>query len=430
MVVAGILLAVVLWVYLPLAREPKYQGKRVSYWFKEYCGSGQYVSYDWTRHKETASALQQMGTNAVPYLLEQAFSAHQDSKAKSILYRIINTTSPSWGLPLLVNSEAMREEAPFALKEIKPPAPQLLSLMRKQLKSTNHFERCQALFILGTAGDGAEQVVPYLMAALQDTNRLARRIAIQSLGWIGPRAKAAVPGLIEVLKEPVGTNQFSPGSSVAITLGEIGSPSAPAAPLVRKLFEQETNWNSRCSLACALFRIDPDATDALAFLTNGVMNHQPASDRWIAASQLGEIGPGAKAAVPVLLETLEGTNDMVHSQIPGALKKMGMPNETFLPVMKKNLASKNETTRANTAAHVLEIDPADHEAHLALMAIIEQGSLFQDFAIDTLGSAGPAASEAIPVLGKLANTPQGRGDLREHAARALKRIQKKSDANH
>ncbi len=426
MVVGGILLAVIFWVYLPLAREPKYEGKRLSFWFREYCRSGQSIGYDWSLHRESAAALQQMGTNAVPYLLQQAFCMRQDSATKSNFYRFVNDSPRSWGLPWLLNSEMRRGEAPFALKEIKPPAAQLLSLMHKQLKSANHFERCQTLFILGTAGDGAEEVIPNLTSALQDTNRWARRIAIQSLDWIGPRADAAVPGLIEVLKEPIGTNQFSLGSSAAIALGKIGSASAPAVPLIRKLFEQEKNWNLRCSLASALFRIDPGQADALAFLTNGVTSHQPASDRWIAASQLGEIGPDAKAAVPVLLEALEGTNDMLHSQIPGTLKKMGMPTETFLPAMKKNLASKNETTRANTAARILEIDPADHEAHLALMAIIEHGSLFQDFAINTLGGAGPAAQEAVPVLRKVAKSnSQGERDRVQAAVRALKRIEAK-----
>src|ERR1019366_7477396 len=150
---------------------------------------------------------------------------------------------------------------------------------------------------------------------------------VQSLGWIGPNARAAVPALIEVLKAPPNTNQppVRLGPQAATTLGRIGSAAAPALPLVQGLFEQETNWNLRCSLAVALYHIDGDQTNALAFLTNGLATYEPAGDRWVAACELGNIGPDAEAAVPLLLAALDGTNDMLFSQVPGALKKMGVP---------------------------------------------------------------------------------------------------------
>jgi HEAT repeat protein len=169
--------------------------------------------------------------------------------------------------------------------------------------------------------------------------------------------------------------------------------------------------------------MDGGQTNALAFLTNGLATHEPASDRWIAANQLGNIGPSAQAAVPLLLEALDGTNAMLFSQVPGALKKIGVPTETFLPRMKKQLQSSDETTRVNVAARVLELDPPDHEAHVALMDVIRKGALFQDFAIETLGHAGPAAGEAIPVLRDVAKNGESReGAL---ALQALKRIEPK-----
>src|SRR5262249_13455244 len=153
-VVVGVLLSVVLWIFLPLRREPKFDGKRLSYWFKEYCRSRS-GSFDRVEYEKATAALKQIGTNAVPYLLEEAFSTHQDSAIKSDFYRFINEAPRSWGLPLLIDSEAVRQDAPFALMEIKPPAAQLLFLMREHLKSANLQERRDTLYILGTAGDGA-----------------------------------------------------------------------------------------------------------------------------------------------------------------------------------------------------------------------------------------------------------------------------------
>jgi HEAT repeat protein len=209
----------------------------------------------------------------------------------------------------------MSVEGVEALKELKPPVNQLLPLLERHLKSTDRMERRQALYILGSTGDGAEQVVPRLCAALKSPDVWEQVLAVQSLGWIGPNARAAVPALIDLLKAPPNTNQppVRLGPHAAQALGKIGSAAAPALPLVQGLFEQETNWNSRCSLAVDLCRLDGSQTNALAFLTNGLATHEPASDRWVAACDLGDIGPDAKAAVPLLLAALDGTNDMLFS---------------------------------------------------------------------------------------------------------------------
>jgi HEAT repeat protein len=406
------------WYLLQGPREPEYEGRPVSYWFKEYCRSGQHMIWDDSRRAEATAALHQMGTNAVPYLLEQAFNTRPDSAFRKQVYRVLNGLPRSWGLPVLVSPDILRGESGFALEKVKPPASQLLPLLKPHLNSTNSLEHRQALFILGTTGEGAEQAVPWLCAALKSPDQWARVLAVQSLGWIGPKAQAAVPALIEVLQAPQGMNRL--GTSAAHALGAIGSNAAPALPLVRDLFAQETNWNPRCTIAAALCQIDAGQTEALAFLTNGLRSYEPASERWIAASQLGKIGPNAKAAVPVLSEALDGTNDMLFSQVPGALKAIGVPTAEFLPRMKKQLQSGNQTTRANAAARVLDIDPADHDAHLVLMDLVKKGTFLQGFAIEALGRAGPAAGEAVPVLREVAKT---RSRDREAALKALKRIE-------
>ena len=61
------------------------RASRLSYWFKEYCRSGQRMTWDASRHEEAGAALRQMGTNAVPYLLEQAFDNGPSSGARKDL---------------------------------------------------------------------------------------------------------------------------------------------------------------------------------------------------------------------------------------------------------------------------------------------------------------------------------------------------------
>ena len=415
-----LLLAVGGWYLLQGLREPEYEGKPVSYWFKEYCRSGQKMGWDPDRREEATAALQQIGTNAIPYLLRQAFDNRPDSAFATEVYRVLNGLPRPRGVPPFVSSGVRLEEAGFLLKEIKPPASQLLPPLERRLNSRNLMERRQAIFILGGTGEGAEQAVPWLCSALKSPDHWEQVLALQSLRWIGPKAHAAVPDLINLIKESPVTNRLR--ISAALALGAIGSNAAPALPLVQEVFAQETNWNLRCSIAGALGRIDAGQTEALAFLIDGLTNHEPASERWMALSPLGEIGPGAKAAVPVLLAALDGTNDMLFSQIPRGLKAIGVPAETYLPLMKKKLRSSDETTRVNAAARVLDSDPADHDAHLVLIDVIKKESLFQGYAMQSLGHAGPAASEAIPALREVVKT---RSREREVALKALKRIETK-----
>jgi HEAT repeat protein len=406
------------WFLFRPTAEPQYAGRWLRDWFREYCASGQWMTWDAGRHEEAACALRQIGTNGVPYLIEQAFKGRPTPAFQKRTYQLLNSLPKWWGLPPFVSPEVLGVEAGNALIMIRPPAKQLLPLVTPYLESTDHFRRCQVLFLLGATGDGAEAAVPWLCAALKGPDPMERALAVQSLGWIGPNADCAVPALIEVLKAPGDTNRLD--HSAAYALGEIGSAGAPALPLVREVFERETNWNPRCSLAGDLCRIDANQTDALAFLTNGLVTHEPANERWIAASQLGRIGANARPAVPILLAALDGTNAMLFSQVPSVLKKMGVSSDTFLPRMKKQLASKDETTRVNAAARVLEVDPTDHEARVFLMGVIQKKGLFAGYAIEVLANAGPPVAEAVPVLRDVANN--GSPPEREAALRALRRI--------
>lgn len=376
---------------------------------------------DSRRHEQTEEALRQLGTNAVPYLVELSFRVSRPPAGQAEFYGVLNAFLRWRNLPEAVSPDVLALHAPFALKDIRPPADQLLPLLESHLESTNPIEHLGALIILGTAGEGAERVVPYLEQALRGPDLGPRYGAVQSLMWIGPGGRAAVPTLVDLLQATVDTNYL--GTPVAIALGKIGSNAAPSIPLVRALFDRETNWNYRCSQAGALVRMDAGQTNALAFLVDGLTNHQPAGDRWIAAMQLGEIGPAAKAAVPALIDVVDGTNVMLASQVPYALRRIGVPVETCLPKFRQLLLSGDEIVRVNAAARILEIDPADPGAHRVLIDLVQKGSIFRGFAIGVLANAGPSAADAIPVLQWVVKN--GAQQDRAAATQALRRIRKK-----
>ncbi len=95
--------------------------------------------------------------------------------------------------------------------------------------------------------------------------------------------------------------------------------------------------------------------EALNFLIDGLTNHQPASDRWMAASQLGEIGPAPQAAgAQVLLEAMNGTNGMAGFKYPKTLLAMGMTKKSdFGRKFGRGLLLNDEAARVIVAARIL-----------------------------------------------------------------------------
>src|SRR5208337_1710337 len=68
--------------------QPTYQGRLVSYWFRQYYRSGAVASdgnvwprdqQDIRKGSEAGHALGALGTNALPYLLKVCFSTNQDT---------------------------------------------------------------------------------------------------------------------------------------------------------------------------------------------------------------------------------------------------------------------------------------------------------------------------------------------------------------
>src|SRR3954453_8434930 len=77
---AGLLLAVLVVIVWPGEKEPEYQGKKLSYWI------GRSRNVDTT--KEATAAVQQIGTNALPYLLNRMeHRIWSEAKVCRLLYR-------------------------------------------------------------------------------------------------------------------------------------------------------------------------------------------------------------------------------------------------------------------------------------------------------------------------------------------------------
>jgi HEAT repeat protein len=176
------------------------------------------------------------------------------------------------------------------------------------LHSRDILDRQAAVLALARIGPGAvplgTEVVPLLAVALKDKEVTNVRLwAAHGLGKMGAKAKGAIPQLEAVLKDECG--------------------------LVR------------IETARALWRIDQHRA-AVPALAAELKDKEPCN-RHRAAVMLGEIGPGAKAAVP----------DLVR-----ALKDEGLANISPAPGVTERPAVREAAARA-----LKKVDPATARQH-------------------------------------------------------------------
>jgi HEAT repeat protein len=181
-----------------------------------------------------------------------------------------------------------------------------------------------ALEILASIGADAAQAVDQITDTLSDDEAFVRGEAAIALAAIGPPASAAVPALQKILADD--TEDSGTRYSAAYALGRIGSAAAPAMTTLRTLSDSTDELMATVAVWAAL-KIEPGNTEffktAMPRLRKAL---QAESDlaRLEAAVALGEIGPHAKAAIPIL-EVVEEDDPVraVRAAAAEALQKIG-----------------------------------------------------------------------------------------------------------
>jgi len=159
--------------------------------------------------------------------------------------------------------------------------------------------RLQLMEVIAALGTSAKATVPELVAALGDPQaRGEAAVAVAAIG--GSDAAEAVPALAALLAD----DKAEPGLRYAAcyALGRIGPAAVAAEPVIRGLAESQDELMATVAIWAAL-RIKPD--DATLFATAIPKLRRALRDdselvRLEAAVALGDIGPAAAAAIPIL----------------------------------------------------------------------------------------------------------------------------------
>ena len=178
------------------------------------------------------------------------------------------------------------------------------------------------------------------------------------------------------------SNKFSAGA-ITTAFKVAGTNATPEIPKLIALFnngDETTIWVvARCLIGIG--------TNSVAPLMNALSN-QKIEVRKASALCLGQIGPPAGPAVPLMLDRLKIEDVQVRMAIISSLGLIGQYPEKVIPVLTESLKSQNQTIRGNAA-----------------------------FSISCFGKI---AESAAPTLFKLLNDNDG--TVRNNAAAAIMRM--------
>jgi len=183
--------------------------------------------------------------------------------------------------------------------------------------------RLNVIEILSAMGSAAKPALGELVTALGDADPQCRGDAAVAIAALGADGAEAVPQLQKLLADP----SASAGEryATAYALGKIGPAAAAATPVLRELAQSEDEMLATVATWAGL-KIKPDDAsqfDAAIPLLRRALRGDRDMVRLEAAVALGDIGPAASSAIPILeLVSEEDSAKEVRLAAAAALAKI------------------------------------------------------------------------------------------------------------
>jgi hypothetical protein len=196
--------------------EPVYQGKRLSAWLAELEQEMPRSNFSGT-NGPAATAIQQIGTNAIPCLRRRLKAA--DSRLKTTM--IAFASRHKWFNIRLTLADDLRRTAALATFCLGPRGSPLLPDIMSQFRSTNYAEAFTATETMGRMGYCNPDTLPALLAALNEPPNASpgfhgrAAFALMQLcncmeivnvdrpdAFHNPGYRAALPALLKALSAP------------------------------------------------------------------------------------------------------------------------------------------------------------------------------------------------------------------------------------
>lgn len=251
--------------------------------------------------------------------------------AYSVLARIGRSAVPELAKALYDESDDVKQVwAARTLGRIGIDAEEAAVDLGKALSNPKiHVREAAAEALIELRGT-SESALPDLVRALSDRHPPVRVAVIRTLQRIGPAASVAIPGLVNLLSDPV--EDVHRGAMDA--LAAIGTK---AVTLLVRILKNRTQSRSEAftellnDMIEIIERVDPSALGHyrvesyhnLLWHFKFSLERSPEKVHEASVTILGMIGPEAKEAIPVLIETSKDLNPSLRIESIRALGRIG-----------------------------------------------------------------------------------------------------------
>ncbi len=221
-------------------------------------------------------------------------------------------------------------------------------VFREGLNSSNRNVRQFAITALQEMKSAARAAVPDLIAKFEDKDFDQREWAIVAARSINPQARELLPALLRGMKdESAGVR-----STAAGLLGSQGSLDKAVVPALVAALEDPNGEVRRTSLQSlgSLKAIKPALVPKLAPL----VQDEDGQVRQLVFQNLREMGPGAKEAVPALVEALKVK--ATQEQALWCLYDIGLDARDAIPALKDLLRTSDDTMRGKITTVLRRLD--------------------------------------------------------------------------
>jgi HEAT repeat protein len=432
--------------------------------------------------EEAVEVLTQLGAKAKPAVprLERLFKDGQETerrRAAMALWKIdgrAEAAIPVFQAALKGAKGLPRVQTIQTLRDLGMPADELAPLLIDALTDPEFEARNQAVTTLRSM---AAEVMPILLDAIPKARGEKLQQILSVLQGLGPRGKEALPALNNLLKDPdpavkmAGVrailvldrgNQAALGALTEVARSDDPKARREAVQSALQIFPRsndlapvfrtglsEKDLDTRVRSAQALWDVDRNSTkEILPVLLDELKQPARAGVR-LSIATLGQIGPDAKAAVPLLAAMLKkpeesGSYYMISQALgrmgPDALPALGEalknPNARYSALealvlqgekgmaMVEPLLKDDDVATRRTAA-----DAAARFGRAAASAVPSLAELLKDAdpsvrrsAAIALGAVGPAAKAAVPALAEFATDTAQPAYIRSTVLETLGRI--------
>jgi hypothetical protein len=326
----------------PRIHEATFNGKPTSHWRKAMKESKEFYNRNsgWEGDMTYVPVLPN-DVAALPVLLELLGGADRDVRNWTVeILNLWREYPPELdeAIPLLIRMLDEERTLWAASEVLRRFGRRAVPALVEAMASDNKVARQGATRSLWHMGSGASPAVPALVGALKDDDDLTRLLAVEALGYIGPEAQPAVGPLIAVLKDKYDTAR----AMAAETLGKIGSHELDVVPALLKVLDDNSDF-ARMKAVLAIGKLHHDPAICVPAITKAMT--QGKLRPLHAAKALGDFGPDARQAVPLLIEHLDGPppdRDFTDYAIYRALEKI-LDNNARATVLERLNTLRHET---------------------------------------------------------------------------------------